>query len=153
MENTCLEHQHSDTPSASVHSTTWYTIHMRQNTMAGHMGPDAVNSKLSDIINKGKHRKHVPGTPTQWHSSSFSTQVKTQWRDTWGLTLSTANGLSDITNKARKTRAWNTTHWHSFRLQYTAQLGTQFTPDETQWLHKNASENKKHNVYPWHLFS
>ena len=50
------------------------------------------------------------------------TQDKTQWQDTWGLTLSTANSLSDITNKAWKTQ-----------LQHTAQLSTQFTQVKAQW--------------------
>ena len=90
MENTCLEHQHSDAASASVHNS-----------------------------HKSKHNDRMHGA--------------------W---LSTANSVPDITNKAQKTCAWNTTQWHSFRLQYSAQLSTQFTQDKTQWLHKNATEDE-----------
>ena len=114
-ENTCLEHQHSDTPSTSVHSTTWYTIHTRQNTMTGHMGPDCQQHTVCQT-SLTKHGKH--SFSTQINSVHNSHESKHSDR-THGAWLSTANSLLDITNKAWKTHAWNTNTVTLLQLQYT----------------------------------
>ena len=50
-------HQQSMKNTASVHSTTRYTIHTIQNTVTGHVGPDSANSK-------GKCMSGTPNTVT-----------------------------------------------------------------------------------------